>query len=73
MDLEHRIGPEDLPVIEKEMAKVARRTSRSFAGVMGKAEAIQFFKSQGQVYKLQLTSKAGASTEAAGEGGRGIR
>lgn len=69
MDLEHRIVPEDLPEIEKTMAKIVQENHPFHRRVMKKDEAIELFKSRNQDYKLDLIeAKAGASQEAADEG-----
>src|ERR1041385_7156547 len=72
IDLEHRIAPEDLPKIEAEMAKIVKEDSPFERKVMPKEEALRFFRSQHQDYKLELIeAKAGASAEAASEGVEG--
>jgi threonyl-tRNA synthetase len=72
MDLDHRIGPEDLPRIEAEMQKVVKEDQPFVRKVLAKADALQLFRSMGQDYKLELIeAKAGAAPEAAAEGVEG--
>ncbi len=72
MDLEHRMGPEDLPKIEAEMQKIVKEDQPFARKVMQKGEALSFFKAQGQEYKLDLIeAKAGAAPEADAEGVEG--
>ncbi|MBI4585146.1 MAG: threonine--tRNA ligase [Planctomycetes bacterium] len=72
MDLAHRIGPEDLPRLEKEMEKIVKENVPFVRKVLSKQEAIELFRQAGQVYKLDLIeAKAGGSVEAAAEGVEG--
>ena len=65
IDLEHRIGPEDLPKIEAEMKKVVKENQRFERKVLSKAEAAKLFGELGQDYKLELIeTKAGTSAAA---------
>src|SRR6266545_392095 len=50
MDLEHRIGPEDLPRLEKEMEKIVKEDAPFVRKVLSKQEAIDLFRQAGQVY-----------------------
>ncbi|MBT9613740.1 MAG: threonine--tRNA ligase [Burkholderiales bacterium] len=46
--------PEDLAAIEKRMGEIAKRDYPVARSVMGRSEAIQFFKNMGEHYKAQI-------------------
>jgi threonyl-tRNA synthetase len=54
MDLEESLTPEDLPKIEKEMAKIVHENIEIVRKEVSRAEAIQLFKEAGDPYKLEL-------------------
>ncbi len=65
IDLEHRLGPEDLPKIEAEMKKIVKERQPFERKVLGKDEAVTLFRDLGQDYKLDLIeAKAGSSATA---------
>ncbi len=54
MDLEDSITPEDLPKIEKEMAKIVNENLEIVRKEVSRADAVQLFKEAGDPYKLEL-------------------
>ncbi|MBI0576583.1 threonine--tRNA ligase [Neobacillus cucumis] len=54
MDLEDSLTPEDLPKIEKEMAKIVNENLEIVRKEVSRAEAVQLFKEAGDPYKLEL-------------------
>ncbi|WP_174729632.1 threonine--tRNA ligase [Mesobacillus harenae] len=54
VDLEESLTPEDLPLIEKEMAKIVNENLEIVRKEVSRNEAIQFFKEIGDEYKLEL-------------------
>lgn len=69
IDLEHRLGPEDLPKIEAEMKKIVKERQPFERKVLGKDEAVTLFRDLGQDYKLDLIeAKATGSGEEGVEG-----
>jgi threonyl-tRNA synthetase len=54
MDLEESLTPEDLPKIEKEMAKIVNENIEIVRKEVSRAEAVQLFKEAGDPYKLEL-------------------
>ena len=54
MDLEESLTPEDLPKIEKEMAKIVNENIEIVRKEVSRAEAVQLFKETGDPYKLEL-------------------
>ncbi|MBL4951166.1 threonine--tRNA ligase [Neobacillus sp. YIM B02564] len=54
MDLEQSLTPEDLPKIEKEMAKIVGENLEVVRKEVSRAEAVQLFKEVGDEYKLEL-------------------
>ncbi|WP_066311363.1 threonine--tRNA ligase [Bacillus sp. FJAT-29814] len=54
MDLEESLTPEDLPKIEKEMAKIVSENLEVVRKEVSRAEAIQLFKEIDDEYKLEL-------------------
>ncbi|WML59508.1 threonine--tRNA ligase [Neobacillus sp. PS2-9] len=54
MDLEVSLTPEDLPKIEKEMAKIVNENIEIVRKEVSRADAVQLFKEAGDPYKLEL-------------------
>src|SRR3954454_3334401 len=54
MDLDVSLTPEDLPRIEKEMAKIVNENIEIVRKEVSRAEAVQLFKEAGDPYKLEL-------------------
>lgn len=54
MDLEESLTPEDLPKIEKEMAKIVNENLEVVRKEVSRDEAIQIYKEIGDEYKLEL-------------------
>ncbi|WP_059171364.1 threonine--tRNA ligase [Bacillus sp. FJAT-27445] len=54
LDLEESLTPEDLPVIEKEMAKIVNENLDVVRREVTRDEAVAFFKKIGDEYKLEL-------------------
>jgi threonyl-tRNA synthetase len=54
MDLEESLTPEDLPKIEKEMAKVVNENLEIIRKEVSRNEAVKLFKEAGDPYKLEL-------------------
>lgn len=54
MDLEESLTPEDLPKIEKEMAKIVSENLEVVRKEVSRSEAVQLFKEIGDEYKLEL-------------------
>ncbi|MCM3767233.1 threonine--tRNA ligase [Neobacillus niacini] len=54
MDLEESLTPEDLPKIEKEMAKIVSENLEVVRKEVSRAEAVQLFKEIDDEYKLEL-------------------
>lgn len=54
IDLEHRLTPEDLEVLEKEMKKIAKEDFQLVRTVMPRDEALEYLKDKGEVYKVEL-------------------
>ncbi|ABK90077.1 threonine--tRNA ligase [Francisella tularensis subsp. novicida] len=48
------IGEADLPTIEKKMKELAKKSAPVSYRVVPKAEAIEFFKAQGENYKVEI-------------------
>lgn len=53
-DTEHRFTPEDLESIEKEMARIVKEGHSLERFIMGKDEALEYFKEKDEVYKVDL-------------------
>ena len=53
-DLERPLTPEDLEKIEKKMAELAKAASPIKRKVLSKADALSFFKTKGETYKVEL-------------------
>jgi threonyl-tRNA synthetase len=54
IDMEHSLTPEDLPAIEKEMAKIINENIEIIRKEVSREEAVSFFKELGDPYKLEL-------------------
>lgn len=53
-DTEHRFTPEDLEAIEKEMQKIVKEGHPLERFVMGRNEALDYFKEHDEKYKVEL-------------------
>src|SRR5699024_8844096 len=54
MDLDHRFTPEELEKIEKKMKEIAKKDIELERIEISRDEAIEMFKEEGQVYKVEL-------------------
>ena len=54
IDMEHTLTPEDLGKIEKEMGRIVKENLPITKSVMSRQEAIEFFKSKNEDYKVEL-------------------
>lgn len=54
IDMEHTLTPEDLGKIEKEMSRIVKENLPITKSVMSREEAIEFFKSKNEDYKVEL-------------------
>jgi threonyl-tRNA synthetase len=54
IDLDQSLTPEDLPAIEKEMAKIINENIEIVRKEVSRDEAVSFFKEIGDEYKLEL-------------------
>ena len=54
IDMEHILTPEDLTKIEKEMSRIVKENLPITKSVMSRQEAIEFFKSKNEDYKVEL-------------------
>ena len=54
IDMEHTLTPEDLGKIEKEMSRIVKENLPIIKSVMSRQEAIEFFKSKNEDYKVEL-------------------
>ena len=54
IDMEHTLTPEDLGKIEKEMNRIVKENLPITKSVMPRQEAIEFFKSKNEDYKVEL-------------------
>ncbi len=54
LDLEESLSPEDLPKIEKEMAKIVNENIEVVRKEVSRNEAVQLYKEIGDEYKLEL-------------------
>ena len=54
IDLEQNLTPEDLGKIEKEMSRIVKENLSITKSVMSRQEAIEFFKSKNEDYKVEL-------------------
>ena len=54
IDMEHILTPEDLGKIEKEMSRIVKENLPITKSVMSRQEAIEFFKSKNEDYKVEL-------------------
>lgn len=53
-DYEKPFTPEDLPRIEKEMAKIIKKNQKFVRREMTREEAVDYFRAQGEDYKVEL-------------------
>ncbi|KKK38316.1 threonyl-tRNA synthase [Mesobacillus campisalis] len=54
IDMEQSLSPEDLPAIEKEMAKIVNENLEIVRKEVSRDEAVQLYKEIGDEYKLEL-------------------
>ena len=54
IDMEHTLTPEDFTKIEKEMSRIVKENLPITKSVMPRQEAIEFFKSKNEDYKVEL-------------------
>ena len=54
IDMEYTLTPEDLGKIEKEMSRIVKENLPITKSVMSRQEAIEFFKSKNEDYKVEL-------------------
>lgn len=54
IDMEHTLTPEDLGKIEKEMSRIVKENLPITKSVIPRQEAIEFFKSKNEDYKVEL-------------------
>ena len=54
IDMEHILTPEDLGKIEKEMSRIVKENLPITKSIMPRQEAIEFFKSKNEDYKVEL-------------------
>ena len=54
IDMGHTLTPEDLGKIEKEMSRIVKENLPITKSVMSRQEAIEFFKSKNEDYKVEL-------------------
>ena len=54
IDMEHTLTPEDLTKIEKEMSRIVKENLPITKSVMPRQEAIEFFKTKNEDYKVEL-------------------
>ena len=54
IDMEHTLTPEDLTKIEKELSRIVKENLPFTKSVMSRQEAIVFFKSKNEDYKVEL-------------------
>ena len=54
IDMEHTLTPEDLGKIEKEMSRIVKENLPITKSVLSRQEAIEFFKSKNEDYKVEL-------------------
>ena len=54
IDMEHTLTPEDLTKIEKEMSRIVKENLPITKSVMSRQDAIEFFKSKNEDYKVEL-------------------
>ncbi|MDG6774109.1 threonine--tRNA ligase [Thiomicrorhabdus sp. ZW0627] len=63
IDMEAKIGPDDLKVIEKRMQELAKTKYQVIKKMTPRNEAIETFKSRGEDYKLELIADLPDETE----------
>ena len=54
IDMEHTLTPDDLGKIEKEMSRIVKENLPITKSIMPRQEAIEFFKSKNEDYKVEL-------------------
>jgi threonyl-tRNA synthetase len=54
MDLEESLTPEDLPIIEKEMAKIVNENLEVIRKEVSRNDAVKLFEEAGDPYKIEL-------------------
>lgn len=54
IDMEHTLTPEDLGKIEKEISRIVKENLPITKSIMPRQEAIEFFKSKNEDYKVEL-------------------
>lgn len=54
IDVDHRFTPEDLEILEKEMAKIAKEDLELKKFVLSRNEALEFVKKHDEKYKVEL-------------------
>lgn len=57
IDMEHRLVPEDLEKLEKEMKAIAKENFELERSVMSREEALKYMEERGEVYKVELISE----------------
>jgi threonyl-tRNA synthetase len=62
MELPETISEEDLPKVEKEMHRLAKRAFPLERVELSKEEAIEFFKKRNEIYKVELIEEIDAPT-----------
>ncbi|WP_178863069.1 threonine--tRNA ligase [Thiomicrorhabdus cannonii] len=63
IDMETKIGPDDLLVIEKRMQELAKTKYNVIKKMTPRSEAIEIFQSRGEDYKLELIADLPTETE----------
>ncbi len=53
-DMAHRLTPEDLPIIEKEMERIVKENTPLSRSVLSREEALKIFGEMGEGYKVEL-------------------
>ncbi len=56
-DIDHNFAPEDLERIQQEMEKIVSENLKVERKILSKDEAIKFFESIGQTYKIEIISE----------------
>lgn len=54
IDMSHTLTPDDLPKIEEKMAELIKKDTPFVKKVISKVDAIEFFKSKGEIYKVEI-------------------
>lgn len=63
IDMEHVLVPEDLPVIEREMAKIVKENFPIEKEVVSREAALKLFKDKNEAYKVELIEDLPAAEE----------